>query len=183
MKVITTSLEGLRIIEPRVFTDQRGFFYESYNENKFIENGIDVRFVQDNHSKSSINTIRGLHYQINPGQGKLVRVVAGEIFDVAVDIRQGSPTFGKWFGCHISAENTRQLYIPVGFAHGFCVTSDVAEVLYKCTEFYSPQNERGIAWNDPAIGIDWPTTEPVLSERDQNHPVLSQLDQASLFSY
>lgn len=176
MKATKTPLEGLLIIESRIFTDRRGFFFENYNLRHFRKVGIDVQFVQDNHSKSEKNTLRGLHYQINPGQAKLVRVVVGEIFDVAVDIRSKSPTFGQWFGCILSAGNKKQLYIPIGFAHGFCVTSETAEVLYKCSDFYSPKDERGIAWNDPTLNIKWPIQTPILSARDKQHPLFSQIE-------
>jgi len=175
MKISKTPLDGLVIIEPRVFTDQRGFFFECYNLKEFSSVGIDVQFVQDNHSKSEKNTLRGLHYQINPGQGKLVRVIVGEIFDVAVDIRSKSPTFGQWYSSILSGENKKQLYIPIGFAHGFCVISETAEVLYKCTDFYSPKDERGIAWDDPTLNIKWPIQNPILSERDKHHPRFAEI--------
>jgi dTDP-4-dehydrorhamnose 3,5-epimerase len=168
MQIEKTSLPGVLLITPRVFTDPRGFFFESYNQQKFRANGIDTVFVQDNHSKSARGTLRGLHFQLPPAaQVKLVRVVRGAIWDVVVDIRVGSPTFGQWFGVELSAENFRQIYIPIGFAHGFCVLSDEAEVLYKTSDFYSPSHERGIIWNDPALNVGWPVTEPLLSQRDQ----------------
>ncbi|GAB4328565.1 MAG: dTDP-4-dehydrorhamnose 3,5-epimerase [Calditrichia bacterium] len=169
MEIIQRALNGVLVLKPRVFEDHRGFFFESYNKKTMESIGITENFVQDNHSRSRRNTLRGLHYQINPGQGKLVRVIVGEIFDVAVDIRFGSPTFGHWFGQTLSAENKLQMYLPVGFAHGFCVVSEFAEVEYKCTEYYSPGDERGIIWNDPDIGIDWPVKEPILSEKDQKN--------------
>ncbi|MCD6519118.1 MAG: dTDP-4-dehydrorhamnose 3,5-epimerase [Anaerolineae bacterium] len=172
MQVIETKLPGVLIIEPRVFEDRRGFFYESYNYREYAQRGIRDVFVQDNHSRSVKGVLRGLHYQAPPGQAKLVRVVVGEVFDVVVDIRWGSPTYGQWLGVWLSAENRRQLYIPVGFAHGFCVTSEVAEFLYKVSNYYSPPDERGIAWDDPDLGIEWPITEPILSDRDQHHPRL-----------
>ncbi|GBD94010.1 dTDP-4-dehydrorhamnose 3,5-epimerase [bacterium BMS3Abin05] len=175
MKVIPTPLEGVLIIEPKVFEDERGFFFESYHYDRYAENGIAVTFVQDNHSRSVKNTLRGLHYQVNPGQGKLVRVVVGEVFDVAVDIRPGSPTFGRWFGAFLSAENKKQMYIPVGFAHGFCVTSKVAEFEYKCTAYYSREDERGILWNDPDLAIDWPVKNPVLSEKDKKNSLFKDV--------
>jgi dTDP-4-dehydrorhamnose 3,5-epimerase len=175
IEILPTLLKEVLIIQPKVFSDHRGFFFESYNEKNFRDAGVNVAFVQDNHSRSLKNTLRGLHYQINPGQGKLVRTVAGEIFDVAVDIRWNSPTFGKWVGVNLSAENKKQLYVPVGFAHGFCVISDYAEVIYKCTDYYSPKDERGILWNDPQIGIHWPATAPLLSDRDQKHPHLLEI--------
>jgi dTDP-4-dehydrorhamnose 3,5-epimerase len=175
IEILPTLLKEVLIIQPKVFSDHRGFFFESYNEKNFRDAGVNVAFVQDNHSRSLKNTLRGLHYQINPGQGKLVRTVAGEIFDVAVDIRWNLPTFGKWVGVNLSAENKKQLYVPVGFAHGFCVISDYAEVIYKCTDYYSPKDERGILWNDPQIGIHWPATAPLLSDRDQKHPHLLEI--------
>lgn len=175
MKVKKTSLEGVLLIEPKVFRDPRGFFLESYTKIKYEEMGIDAEFVQDNQSKSSRGVLRGLHYQVNRTQAKLVRVTQGEIFDVAVDIRPGSPTFGKWTGSRLSGENMTQIFIPAGFAHGFCVLSETAELLYKCTNYYSPPDERGIIWNDPDIGIDWPIEEPLLSEKDQQYPRLRDL--------
>ncbi len=174
MRVIQTTLPGVLIIEPDVFEDPRGFFFESYSQHKYAEHGIADTFVQDNHSLSVQGTLRGLHYQAAPGQVKLVRVARGSVFDVAVDVRWGSPTFGKWVGVELSAENRRQLYIPVGFAHGFCVTSEVAEFLYKCSSYYAPPLERGIAWDDPDLAIVWPVADPVLSERDRRHPRLAE---------
>ncbi|NLD72317.1 MAG: dTDP-4-dehydrorhamnose 3,5-epimerase, partial [Chloroflexi bacterium] len=147
---------------------------ESYNQQRYAEHGIDVAFVQDNHSRSARGTLRGLHYQAPPGQAKLVRVVAGEVFDVAVDIRRGSPTYGRWVGVTLSAENHRQLYVPTGFAHGFCVVSESADFLYKVTSYYAPAEERGIAWDDPALGIEWPVQDPILSDRDRHHPPLAE---------
>ncbi len=168
MKVLDTDLADVKIIEPAVHGDSRGFFLESFNERSFCENlGRKVRFVQDNHSRSEGGVLRGLHYQINRSQAKLVRVVQGEIFDVAVDLRKSSPTFGKWVGTQLSAENFRQLWIGEGFAHGFVVLSDVADVIYKTTDFYSPSDERCIIWSDADLAIDWPIHgEPGLSERD-----------------
>jgi len=174
MRVIPTELPGVLIIEPQVFEDNRGFFFESYNAREFARHGIEDVFVQDNHSRSVRHTLRGLHYQAPPGQAKLVRVVSGEVFDVAVDVRWGSPTFGRWVSVILSAENKRQLYIPAGFAHGFCVTSESADFLYKVTSYYSPPDERGIAWDDPDLAIPWPTTQPILSERDKHHPRLAE---------
>lgn len=177
MQLIPTALEGVAIIEPRVFADARGFFYESFNERRFCElAGLDasIRFVQDNHSKSAHKVLRGLHYQIQQAQGKLVRVIAGEVFDVVVDIRKSSPTFGKWLGVTLSAENRRQLWIPPGFAHGFVATSESAEFLYKTTDYWAPEHERCIAWNDPAIGIEWPFEgEPVMSDKDRQGKTLA----------
>ncbi|WP_127509328.1 dTDP-4-dehydrorhamnose 3,5-epimerase [Paenibacillus humicus] len=167
-------LPGLKWIEPAVHGDQRGFFVESYNEARFREHGITHRFVQDNHSLSvEAGVLRGLHYQLNPkAQTKLVRCTAGAIYDVAVDIRRGSPTFGKWQGFILSAANHRQLLVPRGFAHGFCTLVPNSEVQYKVDELYSAQHDRGIAWNDPALGIDWPVRNPVLSMKDDMHPAL-----------
>jgi dTDP-4-dehydrorhamnose 3,5-epimerase len=179
MKTVTTSIPDVLIIEPRVFEDKRGFFMETWHRQKFREMGIDYDFVQDNHSKSPRGTLRGLHYQIQHPQGKLVRVIAGEVFDVAVDIRKSSPTFGKWVGVTLSASNKRMLWVPPGFAHGFYVTSDHAEFTYKCTDLYMPQHERAIIWNDPDIAISWPltnSTAPLLSEKDENAPTLNDAE-------
>jgi dTDP-4-dehydrorhamnose 3,5-epimerase len=170
MKVSKAGLDGVLIIEPKVFRDSRGVFYESYSGIKYEEHGIPNHFVQDNHSVSTQGTVRGLHYQVNPGQAKLVRVARGEVLDVVVDIRKDSPTRGKWWGTRLSEMNYLQLYIPVGFAHGFCVLSESAEFLYKCSDDYSPENERGIIWNDPDLAIDWPAEQPILSKKDQTHP-------------
>ena len=166
------------LIEPRVFCDERGFFLESYQKSKFKEAGIDVDFVQDNHSKSQHGTLRGLHYQIRQAQGKLVRVVVGEIFDVAVDIRRSSPTFRQWVGHYLSAENKKILWIPEGFAHGFYVTSLEAEVVYKTSDYYAPQWERCILWNDPIIGIQWPINDeaPILSPKDLKGVLLNDAE-------
>jgi dTDP-4-dehydrorhamnose 3,5-epimerase len=178
MPIQTTAIPDVFIIEPKVFGDERGFFYESFNARSFNEQtGAQVDFVQDNHSKSTKDVLRGLHYQIQQPQGKLVRVVAGEVFDVAVDIRKQSPTFGKWVGVMLSAENKRQLWIPAGFAHGFLVTSESAEFLYKTTDYYAPEYERSILWNDPAIGIQWPLSgEPLLSNKDKIGKLLSEAE-------
>ena len=169
MNIIPTELFDVLITEPRVFEDSRGFFYESYNEKAFIEKtGVATHFVQDNHSRSTQNVLRGLHYQIQQPQGKLVRVTVGAVFDVAVDLRKSSPTFGQWVGSLLSAENKRQLWVPPGFAHGFFVVSEVAEVLYKTTDYYAPQHERCVVWNDPDLAIAWPLTkEPLVSAKDQ----------------
>jgi dTDP-4-dehydrorhamnose 3,5-epimerase len=170
MNVITTPLQGLLVLEPRVFGDDRGFFFESYNARRFSElTGVTTEFVQDNHSRSSKGVLRGLHYQIQQAQGKLVRATAGSVFDVAVDIRKSSPTFGQWYGLELSAENKLQMWIPAGFAHGFVVTSESAEFLYKTTDYWAPEHERAILWNDPAIGIQWPELDaaPLLSGKDQ----------------
>ncbi|TLX58967.1 dTDP-4-dehydrorhamnose 3,5-epimerase [Stutzerimonas nosocomialis] len=168
MNVIETSLPGVLVIEPKVFGDARGFFYESFNAARFEDaTGIRREFVQDNHSKSQRGVLRGLHYQIQQPQGKLVRVIAGEVFDVAVDLRRSSPTFGKWFGIHLNAESHRQVWIPEGFAHGFVVLSETAEFLYKTTDYYAPAHERSLLWNDPALGIEWPIDQaPQLSAKD-----------------
>ncbi len=169
MKVVETSIPDVLIIEPKVFGDERGFFYESFNAAAFeAATGLKRQFVQDNHSKSQRGVLRGLHYQIQQPQGKLVRVVAGEVFDVAVDLRESSPSFGRWFGTHLSAQNQRQLWIPEGFAHGFVVLSESAEFLYKTTDYYAPEHERSLLWNDPELGIQWPFDEaPQLSAKDQ----------------
>jgi dTDP-4-dehydrorhamnose 3,5-epimerase len=170
MRAISTEIPGVVILEPKVFGDDRGFFFESYNENQFFETtGLRPRFVQDNHSRSAKNVLRGLHYQIGQPQGKLVRVVQGEVFDVAVDLRKSSPTFGNWTGVVLSGENKRQLWVPEGFAHGFVVLSETADFLYKTTDFYAPEHERCIRWDDPSIGIQWPLQgEPILSGKDAN---------------
>lgn len=172
MKVSEGKLKGIKIIEPKVFRDARGFFIESYNASKLAEYGISLNFIQDNHSYSVKNVLRGLHYQVNPGQDKIVRVTAGEVFDVVVDIRRNSSTFGEWESFILSAENMKQVFIPKGFAHGFCALSDNVDFLYKCSEYYSPKDERGIIWNDPEIGIDWPVKEPLLSPKDTVYPQL-----------
>ena len=172
MKRIETSLPGVCLIEPSVLEDERGFFFESYQEIKFAEIGIRDRFVQDNHARSIKDTLRGLHYQIKRPQAKLCRVIHGEVLDVVVDIRPGSPHFGKWESALLSAQNKRQLYLPPGFAHGYLVLSDTAEFLYKCSDFYHPECERGVAWNDPDIGIRWSVTRPILSRKDRDNPLL-----------
>lgn len=179
MNVIPTEIPDVLIIEPKVFGDDRGFFFESYNERAFREaTGLDVQFVQDNHSRSVKGVLRGLHYQLPPvAQGKLVRCVVGEVFDVAVDVRRGSLTFGKWVGVRLSAENKRQLWIPSGFAHGFLVMSCVAEFLYMTTEYYAPEYERGIIWDDPELKIKWPISgKPQLSGKDATAPFLQEAD-------
>jgi dTDP-4-dehydrorhamnose 3,5-epimerase len=169
MQFFPTIIPDVILIEPKIFADERGFFLESYQKKHFIDAGIHADFVQDNHSKSCRGTLRGLHYQIQQPQGKLVRVIAGEIYDVAVDIRKYSPTFGQWVGDYLSAENKKTLWVPAGFAHGFLVTSPEAEVIYKATDYYAPQWERSIAWNDPTINIDWPLKgmTPILSNKDR----------------
>ena len=172
MRFIKTDLPGVIVIEPTIYEDKRGFFMETYRKDKFLEADIPGRFVQDNHSSSTQSTIRGLHFQEPHAQGKLVRVVKGEIFDVAVDVRKGSPHFSRWIGIRLSQENGKQLWIPPGFAHGFCVLSERADVIYKCTTFYAPKAEKYILWNDPDIGIKWPIDNPVTSEKDANAPSL-----------
>jgi dTDP-4-dehydrorhamnose 3,5-epimerase len=174
VRVTRTELPEVIVIEPDVFQDNRGFFLETYHADKYRAAGIEGTFVQDNHSRSAAGTIRGLHLQVGRGQAKLVRVVAGEIYDVAVDVRRGSPTFGRWAGVTLSASDFRQYFIPCGFAHGFAVLSAHAEVEYKCTEVYDPEAEIGIAWNDPQLAIPWPVDRPLLSERDLRHPTLVQ---------
>ncbi|MBZ0104725.1 MAG: dTDP-4-dehydrorhamnose 3,5-epimerase [Sulfuricella denitrificans] len=178
MKVIPTAIPDVLLLEPKVFGDERGFFFESFNARVFEElTGVTLGFVQDNHSRSAKNVLRGLHYQIRQPQGKLVRVVAGEVFDVAVDVRKYSPTFGKWAGFTLSAENKRMAWIPPGFAHGFVVLSDYAEFLYKTTDYWSPEHERSIIWNDPALAIDWPMQEaPQLSAKDQEGRLLADAE-------
>lgn len=178
MKVTSTAIPGVLVIEPKVFGDPRGFFYESFNQKAFNEaTGLNLNFVQDNHSRSAKGVLRGLHYQIEQPQGKLVRVVCGAVFDVAVDIRKASPTFGQWVGMELSEDNHRQLWVPSGFAHGFVVTSESAEVLYKTTDYYAPKHERCIAWNDPDIGIEWPVQAwPSLSDKDRQGMILAQAD-------
>lgn len=168
MKIIETVLPGVLIIEPKVFGDHRGFFLESFQVERYRQAGIDLPFVQDNHSRSQRGVLRGLHYQVQQAQGKLLRVTAGEVYDVAVDLRRSSPTFGRWVGIHLSAENKRQLWVPEGFAHGFLVLSEFAEFLYKTTDYYAPEHERCIRWDDPTLAIDWPLDgAPQLSAKDQ----------------
>jgi dTDP-4-dehydrorhamnose 3,5-epimerase len=178
MKAIPTAIADVVVIEPKVFGDARGFFFESWNRRAFAQCiGRDVEFVQDNHSASARNVLRGLHYQVRQPQGKLVRVVAGEVFDVAVDLRRSSPTFGRWVGEFLSAENRRMLWVPPGFAHGFLVTSERAEFLYKTTEYYAPEHERTLLWNDPAVGVSWPLqAEPLLKPADAAGQPLSSAE-------
>jgi dTDP-4-dehydrorhamnose 3,5-epimerase len=175
MKVIQTSLPGAFVVEPQVFGDTRGFFYESYNEAKYVAAGIRVKFVQSNVSRSSKGVLRGLHYQWPNPQGKLVSVLEGEVYDVAVDIRRGSPTFGQWAGVMLTADNHRHFWVPEGFAHGFCVLSDYATFSYQCTAAYDAKADAGIRWNDADLGIDWPISEPQLSEKDIKAPLLSDV--------
>ena len=173
MKVTPTELPEVLIVEPRVFGDARGHFYESFHAARYAEAGIRGPFVQDNHSRSVRGTLRGLHFQEPRAQGKLVQVLRGKVYDVAVDVRRGSPRFGRWVGVELSDEQPRQLWVPPGFAHGFCVLSDGADFFYKCTELYAPECERSVAWNDPAIGIRWPIAEPILSAKDGQAPLLA----------
>lgn len=176
MRRIETELPGVFILEPTVHADARGFFFESYHQRKFADIGITTTFVQDNHSRSARGTLRGLHYQVRQAQAKLCRVIYGEVLDIAVDLRAGSPHFGQWIAVTLSAENYRQIYIPAGFAHGFVVRSETAEFLYKCDAFYAPEFERGVAWNDPRLAINWQLEgEPVLSEKDRRNPPLEAL--------
>ena len=175
LQVIETSLPGVLVVKPRVFADPRGFFMETYRENVLAAFGIAERFVQDNHSRSSRGVLRGLHYQLRNPQAKLCRVAGGEVLDIAVDIRVGSPTFGKWVSVLLSGDNQYQLYIPKGFAHGFVVLSETADFLYKCSDYYDASDDRGVLWNDPEIGIDWQTPAPILSDKDQRYLPLSQI--------
>jgi dTDP-4-dehydrorhamnose 3,5-epimerase len=176
VKIIPTGLPGVLLIEPVVHRDERGFFLETYQSTRYRQAGVDTTFVQSNHSRSVRGTLRGLHWQEAPHpQAKLIRVVAGEVFDVAVDLRPGSETFGRWVGTTLSAENFHQMYVPVGFAHGFCVVSDVAELEYQCSDIYDPAAERGLMWNDPDLAIEWPVENPLVSARDQTHPTLRDL--------
>jgi dTDP-4-dehydrorhamnose 3,5-epimerase len=175
MNIIETPLTGVKIIEPKSFGDARGFFLETYSAERYQQVGIDGVFVQDNHSRSAKGVLRGLHYQLNHPQGKLVSVTRGEVLDIAVDIRIGSPTFGQWHSVVLNDENHRQYYIPPGFAHGFVVLSEIADFVYKCTDYYHPEDEKGLIWNDKAIGIDWQTEEPLLSEKDRNNKTLAKL--------
>ena len=174
MKCIDTPIPGIILIEPDVHEDRRGYFIELYHLDRYAKAGLHARFVQDNFARSVQATLRGLHYQRRNPQGKLVMVMEGTIFDVAVDVRRGSPFLGKWYGVELSTENKRQLYIPPGFAHGYCVVSEMAAVMYKCTDFYVPEDEGGIIWNDPALGISWPIETPLLSAKDQSFATLAE---------
>jgi len=182
MDIIPASIEDVLIIKPRVFRDQRGFFMETYQQDRYRDIGINKNFVQDNLSFSVKGTLRGLHFQIKHPQAKLVQVISGEIFDVAVDIRPGSPTYGKWTGIYLSEQTLTQVFVPEGFAHGFCVLSETAHFLYKCSDFYAPDDEGGILWSDPDIAIDWPIKDPVVSDKDRRHPCLSFMLPGQLFS-
>jgi dTDP-4-dehydrorhamnose 3,5-epimerase len=175
VNVIPTALPGVVIVEPKVYRDPRGFFLETFHAERYLAHGIPGPFVQDNHSRSVAGTIRGLHLQLRRPQGKLIRVVVGEILDVAVDVRVGSPHFGRWVGVQLSSNSARQCYVPPGFAHGFSVLSESAEIEYKCTDFYDPEDELGVAWNDPQIGIEWQVDTPILSARDRGHLSLAAL--------
>ena len=174
MKVLETPMPGVLVLEPRVFGDDRGFFLETFNAARFAEHGLPTEFLQDNHSRSARGVLRGLHYQRRSPQGKLVSVVRGEVWDVAVDIREGSPTFGKWFGMTLSEARRQLLWIPPGFAHGFCVLSESADFLYKCTTLYDAADDRGVRWDDPALGIEWPVADPILSAKDRALPSLAE---------
>jgi dTDP-4-dehydrorhamnose 3,5-epimerase len=175
VRVVPTAIPGVLVIEPDSHRDGRGFFLETYHADRYREHGIAGPFVQDNHSRSVANTLRGLHLQVRRPQGKLIRVIEGQVFDVAVDVRRGSPTFGRWVGVAMSAEDFKQVYVPPGFAHGFCVLSPIAQVEYKCTDLYDPAGEIGIAWNDAALAIEWPVIEPLLSARDGGHRTLAEM--------
>lgn len=180
---IPTTLPGVVVIEPQVHGDHRGFFLETYHVHKYREFGIEKEFVQDNVSHSSHGILRGLHYQLRHPQAKLISVLRGEIFDVAVDIRHGSPTFGRWESCLLSSENHKQLYVPEGFAHGFCVLSEEVDVMYKCTDIYYPEDEYGVFWSDSMIGVNWPIEEPILSKKDSVYPFLKEISKDYLPSY
>jgi dTDP-4-dehydrorhamnose 3,5-epimerase len=183
LQIIETALPGVLIVKPRVFTDPRGFFMETYRQNVLAEAGIRDNFVQDNHSHSSSGVLRGLHYQLRHPQAKLCRVVQGEVLDIAVDIRVGSPTFGTWVSVVLSGENQQQLYIPKGFAHGFVVRSETADFLYKCSDYFDGADDRGVLWNDQAIGIDWQTAEPILSDKDRRYLPLNEIAHENLPRY
>lgn len=180
MKVIETPIEGVLVIEPRVFEDHRGYFMETYHQERYREVGIDLDFVQDNLSYSVQGTLRGMHYQLRKPQAKLVQATQGRIFDVVVDIRKNSPTFKQWFGVELSDQNRKQLFVGHGLAHGFCVLSEAALVTYKCTDFYDPQDEGGLLWSDPGVGIEWPMAEPLLSDKDGRYPTLSRIGAEAL---
>jgi len=183
MNIVTTGIEGVLILEPKVFADARGFFVETWNRKRYVEAGLDVDFVQDNVSFSTHGVLRGLHYQYPQPQGKLVQVLQGEVWDAAVDIRVGSPTFGRAVSCVLSQENHRQFYVPEGFAHGFCVLSETALFSYKCTDFYCPECDGGVLWNDPDLAIDWPIEAPTLSDKDKNLPCLKDIPKDRLPVY
>jgi len=180
VKINQLAIPGVFVIEPKCFEDNRGYFMETYHQQKYQKAGIDQAFVQDNHSHSSQGVLRGLHYQLKNPQGKLIYAVTGTIFDVAVDIRKGSPTFGQWTGAELSAENKRQIYVPQGFAHGFVGWSESADIIYKCTDLYTPGDEYGVLWSDPEIGIDWPVEHPILSQKDLENHTLNQISEGHL---
>lgn len=173
MKITPTNLPGVLILEPRVWDDGRGFFLETFNAERFASVGLPTHFPQDNFSRSVRGTLRGLHYQLRRPQGKLISVLSGHVYDVVVDIRRGSPTFGRWFGKHLTAEQREFIWIPPGLAHGFCVLSEFADFSYKCTDTYQPNDDHGVIWSDPGLGIDWPVSEPILSDKDQRYAPLS----------
>jgi dTDP-4-dehydrorhamnose 3,5-epimerase len=183
LQIIETAIPGVLIIQPRAFADPRGFFMETYRQNVLAEAGIRDNFVQDNHSRSSRGVLRGLHYQLRHPQAKLCRVAQGEVLDIAVDIRLGSPTFGKWVSVVLSGENQQQLYIPKGFAHGFVVRSETADFLYKCSDYFDGADDRGVLWNDPAIGIDWQSADPILSDKDKRYLPLNEIAHENLPRY
>jgi dTDP-4-dehydrorhamnose 3,5-epimerase len=172
---LDTQIDGLVLIQPKVISDDRGFFFETYRRSDYSDHGVDVEFVQDNHSRSVQGTIRALHFQLQPGQAKLIRCARGSVYDVAVDLRKGSPTYGRYEAFVLSDKNAHQVFIPVGFAHGFCVTSDEADVAYKVSSYYDGATERGIAWDDPALGVQWPVEQPLVSDRDRNNPRLEEI--------
>jgi dTDP-4-dehydrorhamnose 3,5-epimerase len=175
LRRIETRIEGVILIEPVAHSDDRGFFLETYRRDAYLQAGIEADFVQDNHSRSVYGTVRAFHFQIQPGQAKLVRAARGSVFDVVVDLRRDSPTYGEHEAFELSDENSRQLYVPIGFGHGFCVTSDIADVTYKVSSYYDAANERGIAWDDPDVGVSWPVREPLVSERDNSNPRLREI--------
>lgn len=181
MNILPTAIDGVLVLEPRVFDDPRGYFMETHHRLRYGSLGIGCEFVQDNLSYSVRGTLRGLHYQLPHTQDKLVQVLTGEVYDVAVDIRRDSPTFGKWVGVYLSEANHRQIFVPKGFAHGFCVVSETAHVLYKCSDFYSPADEKGVLWSDPDIGVDWPIKSAILSEKDGKYPLLAEIPFEHLF--
>lgn len=183
MRVHETKIPGMVLIDLDVFKDSRGSFLESYQKERYKEHGIDVPFVQDNHSHSTKNVLRGMHYQINQPQGHLVYVVKGEVFDVGVDLRRDLPTFGQWLGFRLSESRPQQLFLPAGVAHGFCTLSDTADILYKCTDYFDPEDEGGLLWNDPDLGIDWPVDQPIIHNRDSKFPVLKEISNKHLPSF
>lgn len=184
MRIIEAGIPGVLLIEPRVFEDQRGFFLETWNQDRYRLAGFpDVDFVQDNHSRSRRGVLRGMHFQLRHPQGKLLQVARGSVFNVSVDIRRGSPSFGRWVGYELTDANHRQLWVPPGFAHGFCVLSESVDLIYKCTDFYRPEDEMGLLWNDPDIGVAWPVDQPLLSAKDEHNPRLADLPDASLPVY